>query len=78
MEWLKFTVRRQQSSTTFPLLSQKINEDQPLCTIDVLHIAASLLIFTHSINNLRLVNRLTNGQSLRQAVNHQARLFFTP
>ncbi|EDW17261.1 uncharacterized protein Dmoj_GI16802 [Drosophila mojavensis] len=54
----------------------KINEDQPLCSIDVLHIAASLLIFTHSINNLRLVNRLTNGQSLRQAVNQQARLTF--
>ncbi|XP_030560885.1 uncharacterized protein LOC115762701 [Drosophila novamexicana] len=54
----------------------KISDDQPFSSLDVLQIAASLVIFTHSINNLRLAKQATDGQSLRHAVSNQTRQVF--
>lgn len=51
----------------------KINDDQSLGSYDVLQIASSLLIFTHSVNNLRIASKVTNGSSLRRALRHQTR-----
>ncbi|KAL7732041.1 hypothetical protein ACLKA6_015804 [Drosophila palustris] len=49
----------------------KISDDQTLSSLDLLQIASSLIIFTHSINNLRLANKATNGSTLRYAVRNQ-------
>ncbi|EDV95887.1 uncharacterized protein LOC6558374 [Drosophila grimshawi] len=49
----------------------KISDDQPLSSLDVLQIASGLVIFTHSINNLRIANKATNGNALRDAVRNQ-------
>ncbi|KAH8395613.1 hypothetical protein KR222_003304, partial [Zaprionus bogoriensis] len=51
----------------------KINDEQRLSSYDVLQIASSLVIFTHSINNLRIASKATNGPSLRRALRHQTR-----
>lgn len=54
----------------------KISDDGALSSYDVLQIASSLLIFTHSVNNLRIASKVTNAPSLRRAVGHQARKAF--
>ncbi|XP_034481897.1 uncharacterized protein LOC117787464 isoform X2 [Drosophila innubila] len=54
----------------------KISDDQPLSSLDLLQIAASLIIFTHSINNLRLAHQATDGASLRYAVRNQTSKVF--
>ncbi|XP_034490298.1 uncharacterized protein LOC117793946 [Drosophila innubila] len=51
----------------------KISDDQSLTSFDMLQIASSLLIFTHSVNNLRIAAKVTNGSSLRRALRHQTR-----
>ncbi|KAM8720778.1 hypothetical protein ACLKA7_006767 [Drosophila subpalustris] len=51
----------------------KISDDQSLSSHDVLQIASSLLIFTHSVNNLRIAAKVTNGSSLRRALRDQTR-----
>lgn len=53
---------------------QKISDDQPLDCIDVLRLASSLIIFTHSINNLRLASKVTDGCTLRHTVSNETRL----
>ncbi|XP_064536320.1 uncharacterized protein LOC135426916 [Drosophila montana] len=54
----------------------KISDDQPLDSYDIMQIASSLLIFTHSINNLRIASKATNGYSLRRALRQQSRKVF--
>lgn len=54
----------------------KISDDGSLSSYDVLQVASSLLIFTHSVNNLRIASKVTNAPSLRRAVCHQTRKAF--
>ncbi|XP_062130844.1 uncharacterized protein LOC133841981 [Drosophila sulfurigaster albostrigata] len=54
----------------------KISDDEPLSGIDLLQLASSLIIFTHSINNLRLANEATNASDLRYAVRNQTSKIF--
>ncbi|KAH8302843.1 hypothetical protein KR044_011081, partial [Drosophila immigrans] len=54
----------------------KISDDEPLNGMDLLQLASSLIIFTHSINNLRLANEATNASSLRYAVRNQTSKIF--
>lgn len=54
----------------------KISDDEVLSSYDVLQVASSLLIFTHSVNNLRIASEVTNAPSLRRAVRHQTRKVF--
>lgn len=54
-------------------LYSKISDDQSLSSFDMLQIASSLLIFTHSVNNLRIASKVTNGSSFRRALRHQTR-----
>ncbi|EDW79405.1 uncharacterized protein Dwil_GK20460 [Drosophila willistoni] len=51
----------------------KISDEELLSGFDVLQIASSLVIFTHSINNLRIASKATNGSSLRRALQNQTR-----
>ncbi|KAH8366092.1 hypothetical protein KR093_008991, partial [Drosophila rubida] len=54
----------------------KISDDEPLNGLDLLQLASSLIIFTHSINNLRLANDATNASALRYAVRNQTSKIF--
>ncbi|EDV39581.2 uncharacterized protein Dana_GF10100 [Drosophila ananassae] len=54
----------------------KIGDDQALSSLDVLQMASHLVIFTHSINNLRLASKVTNGSSLRRVLRNQSRKVF--
>lgn len=54
----------------------KISDDGALSSYDVLQVASSLLIFTHSVNNLRIASKVTNAPSLRRAVRQQTRKSF--
>ncbi|EDV92036.1 uncharacterized protein LOC6565663 [Drosophila grimshawi] len=55
----------------------KISDEQSLSGYDAMQMASSLLIFTHSVNNLRLAVKATNGHSLRRVVRHQTRKVFS-
>ncbi|XP_017058940.1 uncharacterized protein LOC108099823 [Drosophila ficusphila] len=54
----------------------KIGDDQAINSLDMLQIASHLVIFTHAINNMRLVSKVTNGSSLRRALRKQSRKVF--
>ncbi|KAH8395352.1 hypothetical protein KR222_010544, partial [Zaprionus bogoriensis] len=54
----------------------KIKDDQPLTGIDVLRLASGLIIFTHSVNNLRLASNVSDASALRQAVSHETSKVF--
>ncbi|KAH8380120.1 hypothetical protein KR009_009093 [Drosophila setifemur] len=51
----------------------KIGDDQALSSLEMLQLASHLVIFTHSINNLRIASKATNGSSLRKALRNQSR-----
>ncbi|ALC48407.1 CG7730 [Drosophila busckii] len=51
----------------------KVSDEQLLSSYDVLQLANSLLLFTHSINNLRLANKMTTGGSMRRLVRQHSR-----
>ncbi|KAH8388089.1 hypothetical protein KR093_011615, partial [Drosophila rubida] len=51
----------------------KVSDEEPLTGYDVLQLASSLVTFTHSVNNLRLAAKVSNGASLRRALRHQTR-----
>ncbi|XP_062139740.1 uncharacterized protein LOC133848262 [Drosophila sulfurigaster albostrigata] len=51
----------------------KLRDEEPLTRYDVLQVASSLLIFTHSVNNLRIAAKVSNGASLRRALRQQTR-----
>jgi len=55
-------------------LPQKIGDDQAINSLDMLQMASHLVIFTHSINNMRIASKATNGSSLRKALRNQTRL----
>ncbi|KAH8235104.1 hypothetical protein KR032_008801 [Drosophila birchii] len=59
-----------------PFNHQKIGDDQAINRLDMLQMASHLVIFTHSINNLRIVSKATNGSTLRQALRNQSRKVF--
>ncbi|XP_017080516.1 uncharacterized protein LOC108114207 [Drosophila eugracilis] len=54
----------------------KIGDDQVINSLDMLQMASHLVTFTHSINNMRIVSKATNGSSLRQALRNQTRKVF--
>ncbi|XP_017871909.1 PREDICTED: uncharacterized protein LOC108619691 [Drosophila arizonae] len=54
----------------------KISDEQQLTSFDVMQIASSFLIFTHSINNMRIASKATNGYRLRHALSTQSRKVF--
>ncbi|XP_016999936.2 uncharacterized protein [Drosophila takahashii] len=54
----------------------KIGDDQALNSLDMLQMASHLVIFTHSINNMRIASKATNGSSLRKALRNQSRKVF--
>ncbi|XP_002016640.2 uncharacterized protein LOC6591058 isoform X1 [Drosophila persimilis] len=51
----------------------KVGDDQTLSKLDILQIASSLVIFTHSINNLRIASKVTNRSTLMRALRDQTR-----
>lgn len=51
----------------------KIGDDQAINSLDMLQMASHLVIFTHSINNMRIASKATNGSSLRKALRNQTR-----
>ncbi|XP_017028517.1 uncharacterized protein [Drosophila kikkawai] len=54
----------------------KIGDDQAINSLDMLQMASHLVIFTHSINNLRIASKATNGSNLRRALRNQSRKVF--
>ncbi|XP_016985231.1 uncharacterized protein LOC108048830 isoform X2 [Drosophila rhopaloa] len=54
----------------------KIGDDQALNSLDMLQMASHLVIFTHSINNMRIASKATNGSCLRRALRNQSRKVF--
>ncbi|KAH8288271.1 hypothetical protein KR044_013071, partial [Drosophila immigrans] len=54
----------------------KVSDDESLTSYDVLQLASSLLIFTHSVNNLRIASKVSNGASLRRELRQQTRKAF--
>ncbi|KAH8364261.1 hypothetical protein KR084_004986 [Drosophila pseudotakahashii] len=54
----------------------KIGDDQVINSLDMLQMASHLVIFTHSINNMRIASKATNGSSLRKALRNQSRKVF--
>lgn len=54
----------------------KISDKQKLNSKDIMQLASSLLIFTHSINNMRIISKGTDGYSLRRALSTQSRKVF--
>ncbi|XP_043950916.1 uncharacterized protein LOC108034892 isoform X2 [Drosophila biarmipes] len=54
----------------------KIGDDQAINSLDMLQMASHLVIFTHSINNMRIASKATNGSSLRKALRNQTRKVF--
>ncbi|KAH8286233.1 hypothetical protein KR054_005059 [Drosophila jambulina] len=54
----------------------KIGDDQAINSLDMLQMASHLVIFTHSINNLRIASKATNGSTLRRALRNQSRKVF--
>ncbi|XP_033238856.1 uncharacterized protein [Drosophila pseudoobscura] len=51
----------------------KVGDDQTLSKLDILQIASSLVIFTHSINNLRIASKVSNRPTLMRALRNQTR-----
>ncbi|XP_022213671.2 uncharacterized protein LOC111068490 [Drosophila obscura] len=51
----------------------KVGDDQALSKMDILQIASSLVIFTHSINNLRIASKVSNRSTLMRALRNQTR-----
>ncbi|XP_017146002.2 uncharacterized protein LOC108158277 [Drosophila miranda] len=51
----------------------KVGDDQTLSKLDILQIASSLVIFTHSINNLRIASKVSNRSTLMRALRDQTR-----
>eukprot|EP00099_Drosophila_melanogaster_P029445 NP_788521.2 uncharacterized protein Dmel_CG7730 [Drosophila melanogaster] len=57
-------------------LYSKHGDDQAINSLDMLKMASHLVIFTHSINNMRIASKATNGSSLRRALRNQSRKIF--
>ncbi|SPP85214.1 uncharacterized protein LOC117587254 [Drosophila guanche] len=51
----------------------KVGDDQALSKLDILQIASSLVIFTHSLNNLRIASKVSNRSTLMRALRNQTR-----
>ncbi|EDW94760.2 uncharacterized protein LOC6534370 [Drosophila yakuba] len=54
----------------------KLGDNQAINSLDMLQMASHLVIFTHSINNMRIASKATNGSSLRRALRNQSRKVF--